>query len=89
MTSEARALSGPRAALYGNEAFLDFRRHLTGFDMDRPARLSHPVFAAAEPEELLYDEIEAIWARIAAEDDWSPFNAKLARLDAAREAYGF
>ncbi|HQT53669.1 MAG TPA: hypothetical protein PKX06_09345, partial [Phenylobacterium sp.] len=40
-----------------------------------------------EPEELLIDEIEAIWDRIAAEDDWTAFHAKLARIEAARGAW--
>ena len=39
-----------------------------------------------EPEELLYDEIETIWAAIDKQDDWAPFTAKLTRLDQAREA---
>ncbi|ALL12229.1 protein adenylyltransferase SelO [Caulobacter henricii] len=87
--SEARALAGPRAALYGQEAFVDFRRRLADFEPERPERLDHPVFAAPEPEELLVEEVEALWAPIAAEDDWSPVRAKLERLEAARQAYGF
>ena len=30
------------------------------------------------------DEVEAIWAAIDADDDWTPFQAKLDRLEAAR-----
>jgi hypothetical protein len=44
------------------------------------------MFAAAEPEELLIDEVEAIWAPIAAADDWGPFEAKLTRIEAMRQA---
>jgi uncharacterized protein YdiU (UPF0061 family) len=84
--SEARAMAGPRAALYAGAAFADFRRLIEAFKPDRPGRLTHPYFAAAEPQTLLYDEIEAIWAAIAADDDWRPFTAKLAALDQAREA---
>jgi uncharacterized protein YdiU (UPF0061 family) len=86
--SEARALAGPRAAVYAGEAGTAFRALLAGFEPDRPERLEQPAFQAREPEELLYDEIEAIWARIAEADDWSAFEAKLARIGAAREAYG-
>jgi len=85
--SEARALAGPRAALYGQEAFLDFRRKLSGFEVDRPERLDDPVFSRPEPEEMLIDEVEALWAPIAAEDDWSPLHDKLRRIEAARVAY--
>lgn len=84
--SEHRALNSPRAALYQEPAFVEFRQRLSGYEPDRPERLSAPYFAGAEPQELLYEEIEAIWAAIAQHDDWSPFNAKLAELEMAREA---
>jgi uncharacterized protein YdiU (UPF0061 family) len=87
MASEDRALGGPRAALYGGEAFLAFRARLATRAPDRPERLSHPYFAKADPEELLYDEIEAIWAAIAERDDWGLFTAKLARIETARQAW--
>src|SRR5665213_1640019 len=59
--SEVRALNGPRAALYGGEAFSEFRRRLGGHEPERPQRLAGAFFAAPEPEELLYDQIEALW----------------------------
>ena len=86
--STDRALSGPRARLYGGEAFAEFRRLAEPYDMERPARLALAYFERREPEELLYDEIEAIWAAIAGLDDWAPFDAKLARIEAARQAWG-
>ena len=85
--SERRALVGPRAGLYGDEAFLDFRRQLSAFETDRPERLESPVFARPEPEEMLIDEVEALWAPIAEVDDWSALQAKLGRLEAVRVAY--
>jgi len=85
--SEARALAGPRGELYGQEAFLDFRRGLAAFETDRPERLESPVFGRPEPEEMLIDEVEALWAPIAQADDWTPLNEKLARIEAARVAY--
>jgi uncharacterized protein YdiU (UPF0061 family) len=86
--SEGRAMAGPRADLYADEAFADFRGQLSGFTPDRPERLDHPMFAEPEPCELLYDEIEAIWARIAEADDWSVFEQKLVQIGAARTAWG-
>jgi hypothetical protein len=47
------------------------------------------MFAAAEPEEMLIEEVETLWADIAADDDWSAFEAKLARLETARQAWDF
>ncbi|HWT52709.1 MAG TPA: YdiU family protein [Caulobacter sp.] len=85
--SERRALEGPRAGLYETEAFQDFRRRLAAFEPDRPERLADPVFQRPEPEALIIDEVEALWAPIAAEDDWAPLHAKLARLEATRAAY--
>jgi uncharacterized protein YdiU (UPF0061 family) len=83
-----RALSGPRGDLYAQEGFAEFRRMLAGFTPDRPQRLAHPYFAAPEPEELLVDQIEALWAPIATDDDWSAFHAKLAGIETARVAWG-
>ena len=84
--SSARALGGPRAALYQSKAFADFRFSLFEHEPDRPERLEHPAFARPEPEEMLIDEVEAIWSAIADGDDWTPFNDKLARLAATRAA---
>ena len=81
-------MSGPRGALYAEDAFTAFRDRLAGHEPDRPERLAHPYFAEAEPEEMLIDEVEAIWAPIAERDDWAPFERKLARLGRARDAWG-
>lgn len=85
--SEARAMNGVRAEVYRGPAFLEFRQQLSAYAPDRPERLDAPYFGRPEPEELLYDEIEALWSAIADSDDWAPFNAKLQRLEEAREAW--
>jgi len=85
--SQARAFGGPRAAIYENEQFRAFRSQLASCEPDRPERLSDPYFAQAEPEEMLIDEVEALWAPIAERDDWAPFNDKLARIEKARLAW--
>lgn len=82
--SSARALSGPRAAIYQGETFDAFRFALFEHEPDRPERLEHAVFGRPEPEEMLIDEVEAIWAAIAGDDDWSPFSEKLCRIEALR-----
>ena len=83
--SSARALQGPRGKLYQGETFDAFRFALFEHAPDRLQRLEAPMFAASEPEEMLIDEVEAIWAAIDADDDWAPLHAKLARLEAARQ----
>jgi uncharacterized protein YdiU (UPF0061 family) len=84
-----RAMAGPRAGIYAEEGFAEFRDLIAAYEPDRPERLNAPYFARAEPEELLYDEIEALWAPIAERDDWSAFEAKLAAIETARQAYDF
>ncbi len=86
--SSARALQGPRGKLYQGEVFDAFRFALFEHAADRPERLEATMFAAAEPEEMLIDDVEAIWAAIDSDDDWGPFEARLARLQMAREAWG-
>jgi uncharacterized protein YdiU (UPF0061 family) len=85
-TSRERAMRGPRAGLYAGEAFAAFEAALAGYAPDRPERLADPYFARLEPEELLYDEIEAIWAAIAERDDRTAFDAKIKAIGVAREA---
>jgi uncharacterized protein YdiU (UPF0061 family) len=87
--SQARAMAGPRATRYAGEHATAFRASLTEFDADRPERLQNPYFARPEPEELLIDEIEAIWSAIAEGDDWALFDGKLDAIEAARVAWGF
>ncbi len=84
-----RADAGPRGAIYREAGFAEFRALLATFEADRPERLAHAYFAQPEPEELLYDQIEALWTPIADADDWSLFHAKLAGIETARQAWGF
>ena len=86
--STARAMAGPRAALYAGPAFDAFRTALTGYAPLRPEVLADPYFGRAEPEEMLFPEVEAIWAPIAERDDWSALNAKISAIRVAAEAYG-
>ncbi|MDB5439831.1 MAG: hypothetical protein JWM33_2258 [Caulobacteraceae bacterium] len=86
LASKSRALAGPRAALYDRPAFMALRDLFSSFEMERPERLDASYFAGQEPQDMLIDEVEAIWAPIAADDDWSRFEAKLAAVEAARAA---
>jgi len=86
-SSAARALGGVRGKTYQGEAFDAFRFALMEHEPDRPERLEHPMFAAPEPEEMLIDEVEALWSAIDTADDWAPLKAKLARLETAKAAW--
>ncbi|WP_372707590.1 protein adenylyltransferase SelO family protein [Brevundimonas sp.] len=86
--SSARALGGPRGKLYQGETFDAFRFALFEHEPDRPERLEQPMFSRPEPEEMLIDEVEAIWAAIDSSDDWSLLTTKLERLRQAGTAWG-
>jgi uncharacterized protein YdiU (UPF0061 family) len=88
VASQSRAMAGPRASLYSGEAFEVFRSALEGYEAVRPTALDDAYFAGSEPQEMLYPEVEAIWADIAGADDWSAFHAKIREVRRAGEAYG-
>ena len=83
--SEHRAMAGPRAGHYTGESFDTFRAVIGGYAAADASKLDHPRFKEVDPETLLYDEIEAIWAPISEDDDWSLFNAKLGRIETHRQ----
>ncbi len=84
--SEGRAMAGPRAALYERGDFAPVRERLMARTPVRPERLASPVFTQAEPEDMLIEDVEAIWAPIAQGDDWTLFRDKLARIETLRTA---
>ncbi|OXE35297.1 MAG: selenoprotein O [Phenylobacterium zucineum] len=81
-----RAMAGPRRNIYKGPECADFCALISDRIADRPERLESAYFAKADPQELLIDEIEAIWSDIAERDDWSAFEGKLADLEVARVA---
>jgi uncharacterized protein YdiU (UPF0061 family) len=83
-----RAMASARAPAYAGEAFTAFAGLLADHAPDRPDRLAHPSFARTDPEEMLIEEVEAIWSAIADRDDWSVLEAKIDRVRAAGEAWG-
>jgi uncharacterized protein YdiU (UPF0061 family) len=85
--SEARAAGSPLAAHYGEDDFSALRALLSAREPERPHRLGRQYFARGAPCSMLIDEVEALWAPIAATDDWAPLRAKLADIALMREAY--
>ena len=86
--NEDRALAGPRAQHYQGAAFAAFRDTLGGYACADAGKLKHPRFSQPDPETLLIDEIETLWADIAHGDDWTAFNAKLTGIETWRQALG-
>ncbi|MCA1998627.1 MAG: YdiU family protein [Hyphomicrobiales bacterium] len=79
-----KALAGPRAAFYAHAGFAALRAALENHAA-LPAEA--PYFERDAPITLLYDEIEALWAPIAAQDDWSAFSERLSAIETLRQAY--
>jgi uncharacterized protein YdiU (UPF0061 family) len=86
--SAERAERGPAADLYAQASFQPVRAALSTFDPAPQIRLDHPYFARPIPCTMLIDEVEAIWAPIAAQDDWSTFRNKMSEIRSMAEAYG-
>jgi uncharacterized protein YdiU (UPF0061 family) len=88
LASRTRAERSPAAAHYASPAFQPVEAAMSGHRATAEARLDHPYFGGARPCTMLIDEVEAIWARIATDDDWSAFRDKLAEIGSMRDAYG-
>ena len=86
--SAARAARNARAAFYHGEGFDAFHGLLQAYEPLDASRLDQPYFAAPAPCTMLIDEVERIWAPIAAQDDWSAFHDKLGAIAAMAQAYG-
>ena len=81
--SESRAKDSPAATHYNTAMFAPIKEALMSY---APVRPGFPYFQSPTPTSLLIDEIEAIWAPIAEDDDWSAFEAKLTDIEALRQA---
>ena len=81
------AAAGPAGPAYGEEAFAPVRAVLAGFEPAPGTNPEDAYFGGRTPCTMLIDEVEAIWEPIAASDDWSLFEAKLAAVADMQRAY--
>lgn len=86
--SAERAARSPSAEHYASEAFRPVADGLEAYHPTAGVNLDHPYFARTTPRTMLIDEVEAIWAPIAANDDWSLFESTLSEIAEMRQAYG-
>ena len=86
--SAERAAHSPAASYYASDAFVPVADALQGYVPTASVNLDHPYFARATPRTMLIEEVEAIWAPIAADDDWTLFHATRAEIAQMRQAYG-
>ncbi len=80
----SRAAASPQAALYASAAFQPAAAALAAFSVADEARQHHAYLQRRAPVDLLYDEIETIWAAIAQTDDWTLLAEKLRAIDDLR-----
>lgn len=88
LASEARAAASPERERYASDAFAPMRAAMKPYAAIDATRLDHSYFRQAKPCTILIDEVEALWAPIAANDDWSLLEAKLRHMREMAEAYG-
>lgn len=84
-----RARSSARKAFYQGEAYEAFLKAAAGHEPVRAEAHAHPYFEREGPGTLLIEEVEALWAAIAEDDDWAPLENKLADIEAVRTAHAF
>jgi uncharacterized protein YdiU (UPF0061 family) len=87
VSRQDRWARSPSQALYGGDAFAQLQAALDSYAPAAWARLDHPYFDRTSPCTMLIEDVEQIWAPIAAADDWSVFYEKLRSVAEMREAY--
>ncbi len=87
--SDDRAQQSPQRALYEKADFGPIRSEFAARTPLQAERLSHAVWQDPAPPSLVIEEVEALWAPIAAHDDWRQFQAKLSSIEALRQGLGF
>jgi uncharacterized protein YdiU (UPF0061 family) len=88
LASSVRAEAGPSAEFYAMEAFAPVRAAFAALEPANGDALKHRYFSRQRPCTMLIDEVEALWDPIAASDDWSVFEAKIAAVREMGEALG-
>jgi serine/tyrosine/threonine adenylyltransferase len=72
----------PKDEAYRATEFDELRSLLHG----RQRPLTHPYWSDAQPCSMLIDEVESVWAAIADQDDWQPFEDKIAAIHRMADA---
>jgi uncharacterized protein YdiU (UPF0061 family) len=85
--SADRAAASPSAPHYASEGFAPLHRLIEAHEPAPGVALDHPYFTRERPRSMLIEEMEALWAPIAASDDWSAFGVALAEIEQMRQAY--
>ena len=84
-----KAKSHARGSIYQSRDFAKAYDLLSQAPTDVDAQPDHRYFQNDNPMHLRVDQVEAIWAPIAATDDWSPLRSALAQIHDMSDAYGW
>lgn len=80
--SADRAHASPRCSHYEAPEFETLREALSLHEPIDAERLSHPYFARQSPPDMRIEEVEELWRRAEAHDDWRPLEHKVRDLRA-------
>ena len=75
-----------RSVGYDDDVWVPLLDILSGAHLVRPNALQHPHFNETKAVSLTIDEVEALWAPIAAADDWQPLVEKITAIRTMRAA---
>ena len=76
----------PRCSGYDDDVWVPLLEIVSGARLIWPNALQHLHFKQTKAVSLTIDEVEALWAPIAAADDWQPLAAKVADIRTMRAA---
>lgn len=85
--SEERLQRSPQRDLYQGEDFTALKTLLDSYQAEDLRKNQHSYFAGSKACSLLIDELEALWAPIAENDDWESFERKLKEIRSFRSLY--
>ncbi len=84
-TRSSYALNNARKDFYKGASFEAFFETLKKTSTRNPDLLKNSYFSGLQPATLLIDEIEALWARISEQEDWSLFERKIKQFENLRD----
>jgi uncharacterized protein YdiU (UPF0061 family) len=84
--SAERFKTSPEAETYNKPEYSEMRDTLLSYEPAQPEQINHTYFKQEAPCTLLIDEVEAIWAKIAENDNWQPLYDKIDAIRMMREA---
>ncbi len=81
-----QAFEGPNSNFYKGTQFEEFKQLLSAYHPRSAGFSKSAYFNQDTPTTMLIDEVEAIWAPIARDDNWHLFENKLKSIDRMQEA---